>query len=379
MARTPASLPGGLRLSDYLSVGVIARKYPPRAVREALRRTGRGSVRKRSLPAEVMVYYVIAMGLFRSVSTRELLRCLMEGLRWISPELVTRDSDKSSISRARTRLGAEPFAALREACVRPLAEASTPGAWYRGLRLVGFNCSTLAVPDEERNRTRFEPPGGPRGRAGSPKLRLTVLTEIGTRAPFAWCGGPLGESEMTQAERLVPHLASGILVLADRYGFDFPLWHQSVATGAELLWLVKSDMNFPVRENFPDGSWLSVLKGSGCDRRASHGECPVRILFYRLPGAEEGFTLATTLLDPATAPAAELAALFHERWEIEAAHDDVQTHMLGPGALLRSKTPGLVLQELDGLMLAHHAVRSLVHESAEPSARIPIDCPSITP
>ena len=83
MARTPASLPGGLRLSDYLSVGVIIRKYPPRAAREALRRTGRGSVRKRSLPAAVMVYHVIAMGLFRSVSTREVLRCLMEGLRWI--------------------------------------------------------------------------------------------------------------------------------------------------------------------------------------------------------------------------------------------------------------------------------------------------------
>ena len=364
MARTPASLPGGLRLSDYLSVGVIIWKYPPRAVREALRRTGRGSVRRRSLPAEVMVYYVIAMGLFRSVSTREVLRCLMEGLRWISPELMTRDSDKSSISRARTRLGAEPFAALREACVRPLAEASTPGAWYRGLRLVGFNGSTLAVPDEEENRIRFELPGTLRGRAGSPKLRLTILAEIGTRAPLAWCGGPLGESEMKQAERLVPHLSSGMLVLADRYGLDFPTWHQSVTTGAELLWRVRSNLCFPVRENLPDGSWISVLKGSGGDRRTTRGAYPVRILIYRLPGNDERITLATTLLDPAAAPAAELAALFHERWEIETAQDDVNTHMLGAGAVLRSKTPGLVLQELDGLMLAHHAVRSLIHEAA---------------
>ena len=364
MARTPASLPGGLRLSDYLSVGVIVRKYPPRAVREALRRTGRGSLRKRSLPAEVMVYYVIAMGLFRSVSTREVLRCLLEGLRWISPELVTRDSDKSSISRARTRLGAEPFEALREACVRPLAEASTPGAWYRGLRLVGFNGSTLAVPDEEGNRTQFGQPGASRGRAGSPKLRLTVLTEIGTRVPLAWCGGPLGESEIKQAERLVPHLSSGMLVLADPYGLDFPLWHQSVASGAELLWRIRSNICFPVGENFTDGSWLSVLNFGCGGRRASQGEYPVRILIYRLPGAEEGFTLATTLLDPAAAPAAELAALFHEQWEIKAAHEYGKTLVLGPGALLRSKTPGLVLQELEGLMLAHHAVRSLVHEAA---------------
>ena len=123
--------------------------------------------------------------------------------------------------------------------MRPLAEASTPGAWYRGLRLVGFNGSTLAVPDEEENRIRFELPGTLRGRAGPQKLRLIILAEIGTRAPLAWCSGPLGESEMKQAERLVPHLSSRMLVLADRYCLDFPTWHQSVTTGAELLWRVR--------------------------------------------------------------------------------------------------------------------------------------------
>ena len=191
MARTPASLPGGLRLSDYLSVGVIARVFPRTAVREALRRTERESVRRRSLPAEVMMYYVIAMSLFRQASTREVLRCLMEGLRWVSPELLVRVSGKSSISRARSRLGPQPFAALREACVRPLAAPSTAGAWYRGRRVVAIDGSSLSVPDEEANRRHFGLPGASRGQAGYPKLRLSVLMELGTRAPLAWCGGPV--------------------------------------------------------------------------------------------------------------------------------------------------------------------------------------------
>ena len=364
MARTSASLPGGLRLSDYLSVGVIARVFPRDAVREALRRTERESVRQRALPADVMMYYVIALALFRQVSTREVLRCLMEGLRWVSPDLLVRVSGKSSISRARGRLGSPPFEALREACVKPLALPSTVGAWYRGHRLVAIDGSTLAVPDEEENRLCFGLPGSSRGSAGFPKLRLSVLTELGTRAPLAWCGGPLSESEMKQAERLMAHLAPGMLVLADRYYGGFPLWSQARARGADLLWRVKSNMAFPVLESFPDGSWSSVLGGSGRDRRRSRGQSAVRVLRYRMPGSDDVFTLITTLLDPGQAPAAELAALYHERWEIEIAYDEVKTHLLGPGALLRSKTPALVLQELEGLMLAHYAVRCLIHEAA---------------
>ena len=108
-----------------------------------------------------------------------------------------------------------------------------------------------------------------------------------------------------------------------------------------------------------------MLRGSGQDRRRSRGECPVRVVEYTLADADSPiYRLATTLLDPAAAPATELAALYHERWEVETAYDEVKTHILGPGALLRSKTPDLVLQEVHGLMLAHYAVRRLIHEAA---------------
>ena len=365
MARTAADFPGGMRLSDYLSVSVIARVYPREAVRTALQSLNRDSRRRRDLPAEVMVYYVIAMALFRAVSAREVLRCLVDGLRWISPSLPVRVSGKSSISRARTRLGAAPFTALRDSCVTPLAHPETPGAWYRGLRLVAFDGSTLTLPDETRIREQFGLPGSSRGSAAFPQARVTAMVEVGTHAAFAWHAGPLAESEAEQAERLLGHLSPGMLVLADRYYCGFPLWSRAAATGADLLWRFKRNMKFPVVEALDDGSWRSVFRGSGRDRRRSRGERAVRIVAYRIEGSDETTLLATTLLDHRTAPAAELAALYHQRWEIETAYDEVKTHILGPGAALRSKTPDLVFQEIDGLMLAHYAVRRLIHEAAE--------------
>ena len=318
-----------------------------------------------------MVYTVIVMALFRAVSTREVLRCLVDGLRWVSPDLPVRVSGKSSISRARARLGVAPFIALRDSCVVPLAGDKTPGAWYRGLRLVAFDGSSLNLPDEVRNREEFGLPGAARGSSAFPQARLTAMMEVGTRAAFAWHAGPLAESEAEQAERLLGSLSSGMLVLADRTYCGFPLWSRAVATGADLLWRFKRNIKFPVIEALDDGSWQSVVRGSGRDRRRSRGELPVRIVAYRIKESDEITMLATTLLDHHLAPAAELAALYHERWEIENAYDEVKTHILGPGAALRSKTPDLVYQEIYGLMLAHYTVRSLIHDAAMRSGEDP--------
>ena len=152
-------------------------------------------------------------------------------------------------------------------------------------------------------------------------------------------------------------------VLADCYYCGFPLRSRAAATGADLLWRRKGSMKFPVTEALADGSWRSVFRDSGCDRRRSRGELPVRIVAGKVEGSDETTRLTTTLLDHETAPAAELAALVHERWEIETAHDGGRTHI--PGAALGSKAPDLVCQEIDRLMLAHYAVRRLAHEAAE--------------
>ena len=182
---------------------------------------------------------------------------------------------------------------------------------------------------------------------------------------------PLAESEAEQAERLLGSVSSGMLVLADRTFCGFPLWSRVVATGADLLWRFKRTMKFPVIEALDDGSWRSVIRGSGRDHRRSRGELPVRIVACRIKESDKITMLATTLLDHHLAPAAELAALYHERWDIENVCDEVKTHILGPGAALRSKTPDLVYQEIDGLMLAHYAVRSLIHDAAMRSGEDP--------
>ena len=354
MARTPSVLPGGMRLSDYLSIGVIAKVFPLRAVHAALRESGRASRRRRALPAEAMVYYVIAMGLFRAVSAREVLRCLADGLRWTCAGSGVRIASKVAISLARTRLGAKPLRGLRRRCVRMLAEAGTRGAWYRGLRLLAYDGTTLGVPDERRNREEFGLPGTGRGEAAFPKARVTALVELGTRAAFAWEYGPYKESEREQAERLHAHLGRGTLLLADRSYLGAALWGSAARTGADLLWRARRNSTLPVRRALADGSFLSEFAGA-----------PARVIEYRIAGSgEDRYRLLTTRLDPLQAPAVELAALYHERWEIESTYDEIKTHLLGRSPILRSKTPTLVRQEIEGLMLAHYAVRHFLHEAA---------------
>ena len=313
MARKLATLPGGPRLSDYLSVGVIGQVFPVSAMRSALAATGRQSVRQRDLPAEAMMYYVIALGLFRAVSAREVLRCLVEGLRWLPLPVPLRVPGKSSISRARARLGVAPFEVLREKRVRPVGERGTRGVWYREWRLIGFDGSTLNVADEAENREAFGLPGNRQGRSAFPQVRLTGLMELGTRACIAWTHGPIRESEVVQAERLLDRVAPGMLVVADRNYAGYPLWRRAMATGADLLWRIQSRHRLPVQRRLDDGSFLSEFRGNGRDRNRSRGVCPVRVVAYRLAeGDDEVYRLVTTVLDPDRAPAAELAALYHE-------------------------------------------------------------------
>src|SRR5918998_3422641 len=143
MARVPAGLPAGIRLSDHISLGVIARTFPPDQVRRVLAETGRASERERDLPAHVMVYYAIALALYMSASTREVLRCLLEGLRWLWGAEAVKVAGKSGISQARSRLGEAPLRHLYEALVHPIATRASKGAWYRDWRLGSFGGSCL--------------------------------------------------------------------------------------------------------------------------------------------------------------------------------------------------------------------------------------------
>jgi hypothetical protein len=366
MAGVPAGLPSGVRLSDHISLGVIARAVPPERVRQILAETGKASERERNLPAQVMVYYAIALALYMGSGTREVLRCLLEGLRWLWGAEAVKVAGRSGISQARTRLGEAPLRRLYEEVVEPIATRASKGAWYRAWRLVSLDGSCLDVADTEANRACFGCPGASRGASAFPQLRFVALVENGTHVLFGARLGRFAEGETTLAHAALAALRPGMLCLADRQFFGHALW-QAAAGGADLLWRVKHNLRLPREAVLADGSYLTTAYPSDKDRRHASNGIRVRVVEYRLEGTAEAeplYRLVTTILDPVQAPAAELAALYHERWEIEGALAELKTQLRGARAVLRSKTPELVRQEFWGLLLAHFAVRGLMHEAA---------------
>jgi len=227
--------------------------------------------------------------------------------------------------------------------------------------------SCLEVADTEENTSVFGRPQASRGESGFPQIRFVALVENGTHVLFGARLGCYEVGETTLAYDVLTALRPGMLCLADRQFFGYVLWQVATATGAELLWRVKHNLRLPRETVLDDGSYLTTIYPSEKDRRHKANRVQVRVIEYRLQGiasAEPLYRLVTTLLDPAAAPAAELAALYHERWEIEGALDELKTHLRGARAVLRSKTPELVQQEFWGLLLAHFAVRGLMHEAA---------------
>ncbi|HEY0104668.1 MAG TPA: IS4 family transposase [Rhizomicrobium sp.] len=368
MARGVATLPAGSRITDYISLGVIAKSFPLSRVHSVLAATGRASARQRDLPAQVVVYYVIALALYMESSYREVLRCLLEGVQWLlDPSAPLKVAGKSGISQARTRLGSEPLRQLHDEVVQPIAGPATKGAWYVGLRLVSLDGSTLDIADEAANDAAFGRPGASRGSSAYPQLRFVSLVENGTHVLFGSQMAPYGTAEATLAKSVLASLRPGMLCLADRQFFGFELWTLAGETGADLLWRIKQNRRLACEQRLPDGSYLSRIYPSERDWRHKTNGVSVRVIDYRLEGvadAEPIYRLVTSLLDPAAAPAAELAALYHERWEIETALDELKTHLRGANIVLRSKTPDLVRQEFYGLIMAHFAIRSLIHEAA---------------
>jgi hypothetical protein len=361
-------LPAGSRITDYISLGVIAKFFPAEKIHEVLEETNRASVRERDLPAHVVVYYVIALALYMRSSYREVLRCLLEGVQWLlNPSAKVRVSGKSGISQARSRLGAEPLKKLYHAVVAPIAEKRTKGAWYRQWRLVSLDGSTLDVADTAENDKAFGRPGSSRGSSAFPKIRFVALLENGTHVLWGAHMDRYATDELTLAGKVISGLRKGMLCMADRFFPGYQLWRAAAKMGADLLWRTRQNARLDVEKRLPDGSYLSRIYASSADRRKKRNGIVVRVIDYRLkdvPGAESLYRLITTILDHEQAPAKELAALYHERWEIETTLDELKTHLRGAQIVLRSKTPELVRQEFFGLLMAHFAIRGLMHEAA---------------
>lgn len=361
MARTTA--PPVAKPLLLTSIGGLTTHIPLATVEAAIAQHHKQSQRDRLLPAPLVAYFVIALALFHPYPLREVLRCLLDGLRHLtrSATLHVPIATKAPISKARTRLGVEVLATLCRQVLRPLATATTRGAWFHGWRVVALDGTTFAVPDQPGNRDAF----GLHGAHAFPLVRMVALIEVGTHVIFHAAFDASRVDEGTLAERLLGALTSHMLLIEDRGFVGYGGWRQVHATGAAILCRVRKNMHLPCLRRLNDGSYLSELPPP---RDVAGPPIPVRVIEYTLqgvPGAEPRYRLCTSLLDPAEAPAVELAALYHERWEAEGVFDEGKTHLRGGAhVVLRSKTPELVRQELYGYLLAHFVVRAVLHDAA---------------
>lgn len=367
------------RLSDLVSVGVLTRVFPPALVDEVIAGVGRTERRHRALPARVVAYFSIGMALFSEGSYEDVLSQLTDGLSWASgwQESYVPPS-KSAIFQARVRLGPEPLAALFERVARPIGGEATPGVWLAGRRLVAVDGTCLDVADTAVNAEYFGRPGVNKGeQAAFPQARVVALAECGTHAVFAAKVGAYTQSEATLTGSLLDRLEPGMVLLADRGFFSYALWRKAIATGADLLWRIRTDKAGPkpahVRD-LEDGSWLATLRRS-TPAAARRGEpMLVRVIDYTIDDGRDNptsYRLFTTLLDPAEAAAVDLAAAYTQRWEIELTFDELKTHQRGPRTVLRSKSPDLVLQEIWGHLCCHYAIRCLMGQAATHSGHDP--------
>lgn len=340
--------------------------FPVEEIERVLAATGRGSLRRRKLPAHVMVYYVIALGLLMSVGAREVLRQVLRREEQGFGFTVATDA---AISKARQRLGWAPLKALFEDYVRPIATRAMSWSWFKGRRLVAIDGSTLNVIDSRANVRAFGKPPASRGQTIFAQIRWVALAEVGTHVLFAARMAGWKISEYAMGLELVSYLKPGMLCLADRLFYGFEMWSKAAETGADLLWRVQKTIALPCLRRFKDRSYLSEVRPRSTEKKkVRERSIQVRVIEFdvMVRGHQEHYRLITTLLDPRQATAMELAVLYAKRWKIETIFDEIKNHRRGGGSAitLRSKRPDLVRQDFYGLLLAHFGVRSLMLEAA---------------
>ncbi|MFD4428089.1 IS4 family transposase [Nocardia sp. NPDC058497] len=359
------------RWPDFISFGLLTRVFPPDVVDAALVECGRVERRDRLLPARFVVYYVLSLALFAPCSYEEVMRKVMAGFEWAlgSPHQRVVPT-KAALFQARKRLGSEPLRVLFEKVAVPLADPRVPGDFYRSWRLMSIDGSTLELPGSETNVEQFGSPSAA-GAPALPRIRVVGLIECGSRAVIDVAFGTCGQDEQTLTESLVRSLRPGMLLLADHAPLRHRLWDLCRSSGADLLW--RTDAALPVEKRFSDGSFESrVNPGTG---GSTQGPDPiaVRVVEYSRAtsgvdtvGGERTIRLLTTITDPAAAPADELVGVHAEQRDIETLFGVLATHRRGEGAVLRSKSPDGVIQELYGYLCVHYAVRSMMRWSGLP-------------
>jgi Insertion element 4 transposase N-terminal/Transposase DDE domain len=380
------SVGGSSRLTDSISLGVLADILPRDLIEEVLEETGRREQRSRRLPAHVVVRFCLAMCLFYDEDYEEVMRKVVGSLKdmgswrdeWTVPST-------SAITQARQRLKVDPLRVLFARTAVPVAGRGTKGAWLGSRRLMavdGFMLDIADTPDNVKEFGRLDE--GPKASA-FPQARVVTLAECGSHVDVAASFGPCKTDERALLTDILGAFEPDMLVIADRNLYSFELWAQALSTEADLLWRVSATVTLPVIQSLPDGSYRSIVinpKITGARRKTlidqvRHGHTvpasaaiPVRVIEYEIPDREGNSTgelicLITSILDPSDVTATELATAYHERWESETGFREKKTYLRRSGRVLRSKSPEMVRQEIWALLLTHYAIRKLMCHAAD--------------
>src|SRR5262245_37609152 len=357
------------------SFELFSETLDPEWIAHALEATGTATIRRRKLPAEYVVWLVIGMGLLRDRSIREVVR----HLDLVLPTRAGRGTvSGAAIAQARDRLGPDPLAALFAQTTDVWGPAAAEEARWRGLAVYGLDGTTLRVPDSPENVTAFGRPPSPDGAgAGYPHVRLVTLLSLRHHLLAAAAVGAPRTGELALARGVWAALPEHAVVILDRGFCSYALFHALSDPTRDRHWLVRArDGRKAVRqqvvEHFGPGDALVQLRPTTITC-AKHPDLPPTLQVRSVRVQRRGFRpywLFTSLRNPVTHPAAALAALYHDRWELELAFDELKTHTLERAEALRSKAPPRVEQEVWGLLLAYNLVRVGMSRAA-PRAGVP--------
>jgi hypothetical protein len=352
-----------------LTLAAVEQAVPLAEVQAVLAEIGVCEQRARKLNMLVTVLVTIAMNIYSRASIGEVMRKIAQGLRYIWPDPDYALPNDSAISQRRYQLGARPLVALFHRVCQPLATPDTSGAFLFGLRLMAVDGSTENIADTAENVAAFGRFHAGRGDSAFPQVKAVYLAECGTHAIVDAGFWPCHTSERVGGLRMLRSVGPGMLVMWDSGFHDFDMVQLAVDRGAQVLARLPAHVKPQLVRRLSDGSSWATIRPSEYARR-TRGECLlVRIIEYtitdpNLPHAGEVHRLLTTLLDSQRYPAVDLACAYHERWEIELVIDETATHQRLADRPLRSLKPVGVIQELYALLIAHYAIRYLMHQAA---------------
>jgi len=357
------------KFSSELSLEAIGRAVQLEEIKAVIRDEGVEERRERKLNMVAVILLVIAMNIYTRLSIGHVMRKIAQGLRFIWPDpnyLVPQDS---AATYRRYQLGPRPLATLFRRVCQPMATPETPGAFLFGLRLMAIDGTIEDVADTRENAAVFGRHHSDRGKGAFPQVQVVYLAECGPRAIVDAGFWPVHTSERVGGFRVLRSVEADMLVMWDRGFHDYDMILRVCQRKAHVLSRLPAHAKPRLVRGLPDGSYLAYIYPSDYKRRQRGEHLLVRVIEYTLvdpalPGCGKVHRLVTTLLDPELAPALDLVCAYHERWEIEILIDEVDTHQRLAGRPLRSRKPVGVIQELYGLVIAHYAIRFLMHEAA---------------